>query len=213
MPPSLNKLSVPPPYVHTLTEKVNNILSVFLIQVFLFIPDKISEHNYRAIGSKNPEKTAREETNWLRNKCKKAIQKSDLRNASYSFIRWEEEVESCPQYNEALADIRGLYEANDEFRYDIRESTGTALKSLQRGREKAGCAEENKAERKLIDVEEGVLYLLKELALFMSVPSIYENCKEFVFVYHRPWPVLERFCGGYYDGIEKPSVGFIVSEQ
>ena len=183
------------------------------MQVFLFIPDKISEHNYRAIGSKNPEKTAREKTNWLRNKCKKAIHNSDLCNAPHSFISWEEEVESCPQYNKALADIKGLYEANDEFGNDIRESTEAALKSLQSGREKEGFAEENEAERKLIDVEEGVLYLLKELAFFMSVPSIYENCKEFVFVYRRPWPVFERFCEGYYDGIEKPFVGFVVSEQ
>ena len=187
-------------------EKSNSILSVFLVQVFLFISDKISEHNYRAIRSKKPEKKARANSKRLRDKCKIAIQNSDLRHAAHSFIRWEEEVESCTQYNKALADIRGLYEANNEFTNDVRELTEEALRSL--GESNHG----KEAERNMVDVEEGVLYLLKELAFVVSVPSIYKNCEEFVYVYHRPWPLLERFCTGFYDGIEKQSVGYFVFE-
>lgn len=122
-------------------------------------------------------------------------------------------MESCHEYDKALADIKGLYEANNEFRTDIRESTEAALKCLKNGREKGGYNKENEiTEGDAVDLKEGVLYLLKELAFFVAVPSIYENCKEFVFVYHRPWPVLERYFGGCYDGIEKPSLGFAVFE-
>ena len=52
----------------------------------------------------------------------------------------------------------------------------------------------------------------KELAFFLEVPNIYTDCNNFVFVYHRPWPVLERFFGGFYNGVEKPSLGFVVFE-
>lgn len=100
-------------------------------------------------------------------------------------------------------DIKALYEANDEFRNDIRESTEAALRCLRNGREKGGDA---------VDLNEGVLYLLKELSFLVAVPSIYKNCEEFVVVYHRSWPVLERYFNGCYDGIEKPSLGFVVFE-
>ena len=179
----------------------------------LFIPDKISEHNYRAVGSKNPEKSARVKANRLRNKCNEAIQSTGLCHATYRFIRWTEDVESCPQYHKALANIQGLYEENDEFRADIRESTEAALRCLKNGREKGGSNKENEIdEENTVDLKEGVLYLLKELALFEAVPSIYENCNEFVVVYYRFWPVLERYFASGYDDIEKPCLGFVVFE-
>ncbi len=183
------------------------------MQVLFFIPDKISEHNYRAVGSKNPEKSARVKGNRLRNKCNEAIQSSGLCRANYSFIRWTEDVESCPHYQKALAGIQDLYEVNDEFRADIRESTEAALRCLKNGREKGGPNKENEiAEENAVDLKEGVLYLLKELAFFVAIPSMYENCDEFVFVYHRSWPVLEKYFAGGYDDIEKPSLGFVVFE-
>lgn len=183
-------------------------------KVFLFIPDKISEHNYRAVGSKNPERSARIKCNRLRNKCNEAIQSSGLRDVSHSFIRWTEEVESCHEYKKALENIKNLYEVNDDFHNDVRQSTVVALRCLKNGREKGGSDEENKSAEadSNVDLDEGVQYLLKELAFFLAVPNIYKDCNNFVFVYHRPWPVLERFFGGFYDGVEKPSLGFVVFE-
>ena len=118
-------------------------------------------------------------------------------------------MESCHEYDKALADIKDLYEANDEFRTDIRESTEVALRCLRNGREKGGCSKEKETtDAVAVDLNEGVLYPLKELAFLVAVPSIYKNCKEFVFVYHRPWPVVEKYFNGCYDGTEKPSLGF-----
>ena len=122
-------------------------------------------------------------------------------------------MESCHEYDKALADIKDLYEANDEFRADIRKSTEAALRCLRNGREKGSCNKEHETtDAGAVDLNEGVLYLLKELSFLVAVPSIYKNCKEFVAVYHRPWPVLEKYFNGCYDGIEKPSLGFVVFE-
>ena len=165
------------------------------------------------MGSKNPEKSARIKGNRLRNKCNEAIQGNAFCLANYSFVRWTEDVESCHEYDKALVDIKDLYETNDELRNDINESTEAALKCLRNGREKGGYNKENEnTDGDAVDLNEGVLYLLKELAFFVAVPSIYKSCNEFVFVYHRSWPVLERYFNGYYDGIEKPSLGFVVFE-
>ena len=45
------------------------------------------------------------------------------------------------------------------------------------------------------------------------MPNINTDCKNFVFVYHPPRPVLKRFFGGFYDGVEKPSLDFIVLNE
>ena len=181
--------------------------------MLLFIPDKISEHNFRAVGSKNPEKSARIKANRLRNKCNEAVRNSGLRHTSHSYIRWTEEVETCPKFFEAYSYIQELYQTNEVFRTDVSQSTEEALRSLKNGREKSGEGfnKENETED-VLDLEEGEKYLLKELAFLAAVPNIYENCEEFVFVYHRSWPVLEKFFEGHYDDIVKPSLGFVIRD-
>ena len=37
--------------------------------------------------------------------------------------------------------------------------------------------------------------------------------QEFCVCISSPWPVLERFFGGFYGGVEKPSFGFIVLNE
>ncbi|XP_031571880.1 uncharacterized protein LOC116305998 [Actinia tenebrosa] len=175
-------------------------------KVLLFMPDKISEHNYKAVGSKNPEKSARVKANRLRNKCKEVMKQMGCEERKYSYVKWVEEVESCPAYTKAFQNIKDLCQRNDEFRCDIQESTEAALISMKNGRENASGPTDTPA----IDLEEGVKYLLKELAFFDVLPKIHRNCEEFVFVYHRPWPVLEKYCCGFYDGIVKPSLGYVV---
>ena len=67
-------------------------------------------------------------------------------------------------------------------------------------------------ENMAIDMAEGVQYLLKELAFLSVVSDIYETCETFVCVYHRPWPVLEKFLDGGYDKISRTSLGLYVLE-
>ena len=62
------------------------------------------------------------------------------------------------------------------------------------------------------DVMEGVNYILKELAFFLSVPSIYDGYDKFVFIYHRRWPIFEKVCHGVYDNKVRTNMGFVVLE-
>ena len=105
--------------------------------------------------------------------------------------------------------MKYLYQANDQFQKDIKESTCSALVSLKNGREKSMPKDSEETE---IDLEEGVKYPLKELAFFSVVDQIYKNCEEFVFIYHRRWSVLEKYFDGEYDSISRPCLGFCVLE-
>ena len=175
----------------------------------LFIPDKISEHNYRAVGSTEPERSARQEANCLRNKCQQAIHSCGIQNESVEYINWSRDVEESSSYISALQYVKNLYEVNDQFRIEIQESTKLALLSMKRGRER-NVAESSK--NSAIDLEEGVKYLLRELAFFSVVGDIYESCEKFVLVYHRRWSVLEKYFDGRYDNVPRPCLGFYVLE-
>ena len=182
---------------------------MFSLQVLLFLPQILSEHNYRAVGSKNPERSAREKANSLRNKCKEAIQGTALQDTSLNYVDVTTEVERSEEYEKAFNTVKNLYEMNDKFRTDIRESSKTVLRGFKSGRKRGGGDDDE-----MFDLDEGVKYLLKELAILTVVPRIWKDCsEEFVLVYHRPWPVLERFFDGNYDGIPKSYLGFVVFSQ
>ena len=179
-----------------------------MFKVMLFLVDKINEHNYRAVGSKNPEKSARVKANRLRNKCQEAIHSCGMQDDSVEFINWARDVENSTYYVDALKYVTHLYEINDQFQKDIKESTQLALVSIKRAREK-NMPEGSDAP---IDLDEGVKYLLKELAFLSVVSDIYEGCNEFLVLYHRPWPVLENFFDGVYDNVSEPCLGYHVFE-
>ncbi|XP_031561424.1 uncharacterized protein LOC116297342 [Actinia tenebrosa] len=179
-------------------------------KVLLFLPDKLTEHNFKAVGSTNPEKSARANVNRLRNKCKDVMKQIGCDEEKFSFVKWVEDVEPCPAYTEAFQSIRDLYQENEKFRFDIQEMTQSALTSIQKNREKVPDAPALPDDTSVIDIEEGAIFLQKEIAFFMTLPRIYANCEEFVFVYHLPCPVLEKYCCGVYDGIVKPFIGIVV---
>ena len=176
-------------------------------KVLLFLPDKISQHNYRAVGSSNPEKSARLKANRLRNKCKEAIRSCGIERAE--FINWSHDVETSTSYTDAFNHVKHLYQVNNQFQKDVQESTQSALVSLKIGRDKNML---KSSENMTIDMAEGVKYVLKELAFLSVVSDIYEGCEKFVFVYHRPWSVLEKFFDGGYDKISRTSLGLYVLE-
>ncbi|CAB3986629.1 annexin A6-like [Paramuricea clavata] len=100
-------------------------------KILLFLVDKISEHNYRAVGTE--------------------------------YVNWSRDVETSDSYTSALNYVKHLYQVNDQFQNDIQECTQLALVSLKNGREKNMS---QSGRNTAIDLEEGVEYLLKELAFF-----------------------------------------------
>lgn len=127
----------------------------------MFIAGKISEHNYRAVGSKNPEKSARVNAKEIRRKCEEAIQSCGITNELVEYTNWSREVETSKSYIDALSYVKKLYEESYLFKTDVQESTRLALKSLYKSRVKN---KPEKLENRVIDLEEGVQYCLKELA-------------------------------------------------
>ena len=168
----------------------------------MFIPDIISEHNYRAVGSNNPEKSARVKANRLRNKIKALFQSKQIDADMFSYVDWKADVETCPQYQDTLDEIRTLYKMNIKFHTDIFEVTKRALESLVAGR--------GQHQIQSIDTEEGANYLVKELAFLLTLPEIYPEFSNYRFVYHADWPVLRKFVAGMYDGITRRYVDLFV---
>ena len=228
----------------------------------LFITDVIGEHNYRAVGSSNPERASRVKGNRLRNKVKSLLKVSpSLCPSELSYVEWRKDVGTCSEYTQKLDYVMTLFNTHAQFRQEVMEVTSTALQSLCEGRR--GGAKENRpvgsehivssgADKKTFplnkndensnhkdnrerqalggennkedhsvnglgvnsdyDVIEGSNYLLKELAFLLSIPSIYGGFDRFVFVYHRPWPILENLFNGVYDGEVCEALGFVILE-
>ena len=122
-----------------------------------------------------------------------------------------EDIESSPEYSRAFQIIKDLYQTNKEFRAEIQGSTAAALRSTMKRKHGVGKDEERSSESS-VDIEEGVNYMLKEMAFHQAVPSIYERCDEYICVYHRPAPVFEKYFGGHYDNVVKPCFGFFIFE-
>ena len=162
-----------------------------------------------------------------------------IRPEVFTHVDWKKEVESCDEYHQHLALIVDLFENNEEFRGEVLDVTEVALKCLCNGRKKGGkentdkqtiisetapnpaspkqCEgtvamdnKESEEEGEAFDVIEGAQYLLKELAFFLAMSSVYKDFQEFIFIYHRPWPVLEKLFNGHYDGVCRDFMGFII---
>ena len=166
----------------------------------MVIPDIISEHNYRAVGSKNPKKSARVHANYLRNKIKAIFKSGQINADRFSYVDWMADVETCPKYHDTLEEIKTLYKTNQMFHVDVFESTQVVLMKLAAGR--------GQHQIQNIDTEEGVNYVFKELAFIMAAPDIFTEFSSYTIVYHAEWPVLTRYLAGMYDGIIRPGPDF-----
>ena len=143
----------------------------------------------------------------------KIAQEIGSSDAKYTLVNWMEEIESNSAYVEALLSIKDLFKKNDEFRFEVQDSTAAALRCMENGRRNGDgeiCGSTSREEG--IVIAEGAKYLLKELAFLNALSNIYEHCDRFVCVYHRPWPVLEKYFGGLYDNAVKSNLGFVVFE-
>ena len=171
----------------------------------MVIPDIISEHNYRAVRSKNPRKAAKVQANNLRNKIKAVLQSGQIDADRFSYVDWKADVETCPKYHDTLEEIKILYKTNQKFHTDVTGSTQVVLEGM--------AAARGQHQIKNIDTEEGVNYLIKELAFFASLPEIFTKFSSYTFVYHAEWPVLTKFLAGMYDGITRPCLNFFILQK
>ncbi len=162
----------------------------------VMIPDLPAEHTYKALGysAEQAQRKARLGGNTLRNHCQGEVQLYD----NISIFDWQRDVESHGEYCHQLETLRLLYNSNPNFKENVQSATaGVVQRKL-------------KKERKIEDaIEEGIHYLLKELAFLSVAPSVL-GVERIGYVYHQQWKIYEDFVDGKFNGIKRNDLGFII---
>ncbi len=167
-------------------------------QVRIMIADKPTEHTYKARGysSTKAERKARLNGNTLQNHSQRSI--DEILGRDIRLVEWKDEINPHESYQKELRRIETLYERNDYFRDEVRETTRTVLE----GKLKQGVEIESA-------IDEGVHYLLKELAFISASPEMF-RVERVAYVYHDQWEVYENFVDGKFDGQKRTDLGFVV---
>ena len=58
-------------------------------------------------------------------------------------------------------------------------------------------------------IDEGVFYLLKELAFLLASPKIYDS-EEVTYIYHKKWQIFQNLISGLYDNHSKKQLEFLL---
>lgn len=178
------------PIVHQLLEFV----TCQYLKTRVWVPDLPAEHTYKALGysCQRSKKKAREYGNKLKKQSRSIIEQLLQKepHADLQMIDWRDDIETSCYYQDKLRYIYKLYESCDLFYQDARHETKRVIESYPHHKQVAS--------RDALD--EGVHYLLKELAFLDSAQYILDsqNC---LLIYHRQWPVFENYIKGVYDGI------------
>jgi len=157
--------------------------------VSVMITDKPAIHTYLAVGysEKEAKRKARLNGNTLRNHCNNTID-SLVRNNT-RIIDWDEDIFSQECYVEEYGKIKNLYEQDPFFREDARETTHAVLQRK---------IELRKTEIELdVAIDEGVEYLLEELAFLLISPRLF-GVDKVKYIYYRKWPIFNRLISGNY---------------
>ncbi|KAL9967375.1 hypothetical protein ACROYT_G025584 [Oculina patagonica] len=181
-------------------------------RIIVVVPQQPAEHTYRALGSKDAVKRAKKNSSQLKSHCRRAIEKvgkSEAMAGDFYMLDWTREVDTHKAYIEALDFVIKFYKNNSNFRLDVVKSTAKVL-----GKD-ATSSDESESETSDSELEvdeniqEGVYYLLKELAFIISSKEIFRTDSVAV-IYHRSWPVYEKFVNGDYDGEPKKGLGLAI---
>jgi cyclo(L-tyrosyl-L-tyrosyl) synthase len=166
-------------------------------QVRIMIADKPMEHTYKAMGysSAKAKRKARLNGNALQNHSQRSI---DEVLGDIKLVEWKDEINPHKSYQRELSRVEELYRENDDFRHEIREITRTVLD----GKLKQGVEIESA-------IDEGVNYLLKELAFLSASPEMF-GAERVAYVYHDRWGAYEHFVDGKFDDQKRKDLGFVL---
>lgn len=171
-------------------------------QAAILVADIPAIATYLAYGY--PENRARNKAipkgNNLKNRSLRIAEKLGIAD-KVRIIDWAKEVEENPDYQNIYQRIQALYESNPEFTKAVDETTSSVLEGSDREIENFPAA-----------TKVAVHYLLSELSFLEFAPQLLD-APEVVYVYHRNWPVYERYISGAYDGITKPHLDFLLLEH
>ncbi|MEK7574707.1 MAG: tRNA-dependent cyclodipeptide synthase [Patescibacteria group bacterium] len=165
----------------------------------VFIADIPAISTYVALGY--PENRAWRDkalpqSNMLKNRTKRVLAKLGYSENQVKIIDWATEVENNKDYLEKYNSLENFYKTNTAFRELADTTTEEVLKNSSRGA--MGLA---------ASVKVAVHYLLSEIAFLEFAPN-YLKTDIVMYVYHRAWPIYERYTAGDFDQIPKPQLAF-----
>ncbi len=168
----------------------------------ILIADIPAIATYMAYGY--PETRARNKAipkgNNLKNRSRRIAEQMEI-SEKVRIIDWAKEVENNPKYQRYYDAIRILYKENEAFAKEVDETTVSVLEA---------------SERTIPNLKEAtkvaIHYLLSELAFLEFAPDFLDT-EQVVYVYHRNWPVYERYVSGVFDGKQKPHLDFLLLEN
>jgi len=170
-------------------------------EIIILSPDEPAEHTYLALGyeEKNAKRKAKLNSNLLKNRAKRAIEilKKEGNKTNFKIIEWTNEINKQKNYQEELIKIQKLYNSNISFQKDTKEITKKVM-------ENKSITNQN------INIDEGVKYLIKELAFVIVTPIIY-NTHHVTYIYHNEWTIFQKLIDGEYDGKQRNNLSFMLS--
>lgn len=172
-------------------------------QTIVMIPDIPAIATYRALGyseNKARGKKAIPKGNALRNRCNRVLSGLNAKD-SVAILNWEKDIEENDMYKKSYALILDMYHNNDEFRKEIRSATQLVIKN--QGKNISNL-------ERAIDI--GVHYILAEFAFLECSPTL-AGVEKVTYIYHKPWPVYEKYIAGNFDEKKREYLGFNLMEK
>jgi len=173
-------------------------------KVEICIPDIPAISTYMALGyseNKARTKAIRLQGNNYRNRINNVLVDRNLSQDNIKIWNWDKDgIEKNSIYAESFEYIKDLYESNFDFRKDINMATEEVLVNNQF----------KKKELSEDDIVMGTHYILSEFAFITFISKTIKEYNHFIFGYHRPWPVWEKFIAGEYDGKRKDNLEFLL---
>lgn len=167
------------------------------MRAIVLIPDIPAISTYQALGytdSKAKSKAVLKGNN-LRNRSNRIIQELNL-DEHIRVLDWSNEIEKNKIYQAWYQNIAELYNDNEKFRKEVLAATSEVVES-----------EAMKMKTENINPEKATHYLISEIAFMEASIQIYE-CKMATYIYHRNWPIYERYIAGEFDKKLRQHLGF-----
>lgn len=189
-------------YKQSIISELIDVATTIFSKIYIVIPDKPHEHTYKAIGYADAEaqRRARKASHPLKKSVDTAKENVTLKtDIPLHCFDWQTEIEASPCYQDKLDYIYTLYHGNKEFHDDIHNEVKHVIINYPHKKQ------ETITESMLM---EGAQYMLKEFAFFSALPDMVQT-DTIALVYHREWPLWEKFSNGFY-GQEILKIGLII---
>lgn len=137
--------------------------------------------------------------NNLRNRVQRAMLDLGYSPEQVKIVDWKNEIENNQDYVEKYEKVLNLYRTNESFQLSADDATREVLEY---------------SEKEIPDMDSAIKiavnYLLSEIA-FMEFAPRFLKTNKVIYIYHRNWPVYEKYIAGAFDNQTKPSLGFEIT--